>query len=185
MFDPRSELFAQPPAPPSLDVVADVALADEPAKETQKRADFRLFVDRNPDKFLPVFDAMEGGRGGAFVCWPGLFFPQAWFLYRKLYGWAAVSCVLPILVATFHIGGDFQRAFASAPAFIALAGRRLYVANARRTIARIREVGSSEEEALQSIRRAGGVSTPGAVLGGLIFIASVVAGFMAAQHAAR
>ena len=48
----------------------------------------------------------EGGlrRWRALACWPGFFFPQAWFLYRKLYGWAALCCLLPIVATALNLG---------------------------------------------------------------------------------
>jgi hypothetical protein len=159
------------------------ALAVPP--ETQERADFRLFIDGNPHKFLPVFDAMATGQKGLFACWPGLIFPTAWFLYRKLYGWAALSCLLPILVVALRVDGAFGQALAYAPSVIALTGRRIYVAGARKTIARIRDASLDETDVRETIKRAGGVSVPGAVVGGLIFLSAFVVGFLGGLHAHR
>lgn len=187
MSEPGPDVFAQRFDAIGLRDAGEAAVSADLTLESQARADLRLFVDRNPDKFLPAFDAMEAGRWGRFVCWPGLFFPQAWFLYRKLYGWAALSCALPILVSSYHIGGGMQHVVASAPVLVAFAGRQLYVASARKTIKTIRAATQNEDEARALIRRAGGVSSPGAVVGGLIFSVSVVAsfivGFTGAFHA--
>ena len=135
-----------------------------------------LFTQRNLEKFLPLHDTIAAGRSAFSVCWPGLVFPQAWFLYRKMYGWAAFACVTPLLVTSIHAFGGYGNVLAYAPALAAISGRRLYVGGARRTIARIRAAEPDEAAAEDVIRRAGGVSIAGAVIGALFFIAAVSIG---------
>ena len=63
-----------------------------------------------------------------------------------------------------------------------LAGRGIYIAAARRTIARIRAASRDEDDAHQTIQRAGGVSIAGAVVGGLIVLGANVTAFLIGIH---
>ena len=147
-----------------------------PEPEPSERRDMALFVRRDLEKFLPIYDTLAAGRNAFSVCWPGLVFPQAWFLYRKMYGWAAFACVTPLLVTSIHGIGGYWKILAYSPALAAISGRRLYVGAARRTIARIRAAEPDAAAAEEVIRRAGGVSIAGAVIGALFFIAAVSVG---------
>ncbi len=129
--------------------------------ENPARADMAAFVERNHRRFMPHYDALISGQRVAPFCWPGLLAPQAWFLYRKMYVWAALVSAGPLLLAYIprlgwlNWGGSLIGAF----------GLRLYLAYARRTIARIRETTDDEAEVQALITRAGGVSRIGAVIG--------------------
>jgi hypothetical protein len=147
-----------------------------------ERADFELFAERNADKFIPILEARRERIPSLFRCWPGFFFPQAWFLYRKMYGWAAFVCVAPILAFNL-VGPGGARWVGYAMAFVGLAGRRLYVASARGTIARIRAAHRDDAEARDLLRRAGGVSVSGALVGGLIVAATFAGAFVVALRA--
>jgi hypothetical protein len=154
--------------------------------ELQRRADLQAFVGPNHETFFSIFD--QGNfRGSRKGCWPGFFFPLAWFMYRKMYGWAALVCALPIFASVLDFG-LFQRPLIAASSFLGLAGRHIYVLQAQRTVARIRAVGrfQSEEEVRRTLARAGGVSTAGAAVGGAIafcgFVVGVIAGYHAQHH---
>lgn len=166
-------------APPPLGgVTAEADLTPPNPNEPAESDDFTTFIGPNADKFAPLF--APGGtrrRWRRAPFWPGFFFPLAWFMYRKMYGWAAFACALPIFVGLVNLGA-FQRVLMSAPTLAGLAGRSLYAVQARRTIARIRagNPGRPEEEVRQLIASAGGVSNAGAIVGGAImFCASVIA----------
>ena len=100
-------------------------------------------------------------RGAWPFCWPGLIAPQAWFLYRKMYLWAALVTVGPLLFAAIP-GLAFLDWGA---AILGALGLRVYFAAAEATIARIRAEAADEEEAQARIARAGGVSWTGAAIG--------------------
>lgn len=144
------------------------AHVEEIAPEPRERADFRLFVERNAGPYLRLFDAITAREHGGSAFWVGFLFPQAWLLYRKMYGWGALACAIPVLAATFHLGGESSRLIGYAPSLIGLLGQRLYVDAARRTIARIRAMGLSEAETQDMLKRAGSVTIAGAVVGGSI-----------------
>ena len=121
-----------------------------------------LFVARNRDRLLAGFDAHMAG--GWPFCWPGLVAPQAWFLYRKMYLWAALVSAGPLALGYFPKWGFLEWGTSALGAF----GLKLYFAGAERAIARIRAETESEAEAQALIARAGGVSAAGAALG-LVF----------------
>jgi hypothetical protein len=155
--------------------------AEPVAAGLEANSDFQLFVGPN----LQRFEAPPGASGlrhlRALGCWAGFFFPQAWFLYRKLYGWAALCCLLPIVAAALNLGG-FGRLLVASTSVIGLGGRSIYIAAARRTIARIRAASRDEDDARQTIQRAGGVSIAGAVVGGLIVFGANVTAFLIGVH---
>jgi hypothetical protein len=172
------------PPPPLGDQTADASLSPPSADELLRRSDLALFVGPNVEKFASVFGSAGGRRRRRWTCWPGFFFPLAWFMYRKMYGWAALACALPIFAGVLDFG-VFQRLLMSAPSFIGLSGRLIYAVQVRRTIARIRAAGRGqpEEELRQALVRAGGVSAAGAIVGGAIMVCALVIGVMAGLKA--
>jgi hypothetical protein len=158
-----------------------VAAAAEDA-EPEARADLRLFFGPNAEAFLAAIERRKAGHWFVGPCWSGFFFPAAWFLYRKLYGWAAICCIVPILSTALNLG-EFGRVLLGAPSFLGLLGPRLYVPAAQRSIAQIRAASQSEEEARATIGRAGGVSIAGAVVGALLASISIVVAFIVGLRA--
>ena len=148
--------------------------------EDVEREDFVAFVGASGlSKFTVVFDGLRSGRRGLWLCWPGVFAPQIWLLYRKLYLGAAVAFVSPVLRSLFH-ATSFVQTVGGTCVWIGtgLLGRRLYVAHARRVIAQLRREEGSDDEIRERIRAAGGVSRPGAGIGAAFTLAVSVAGFM-------
>jgi len=180
--------------PPLVEPAADADLIPLSADELLRRSDLALFVGPNVEKFISVLRSAGGRRGGGWACWPGFFFPLAWLMYRKMYGWAALACALPIFAAILNFG-PFKPVLVGLPTLIGLAGRRIYVAGAQRTVARVRAylLGRPEEDLRETLARAGGVSVAGAIVGGAIILCTVataahpfangfVAGFQANFH---
>jgi hypothetical protein len=124
-----------------------------------RRADMALFVGRDRAGLMAKYEALAAGAWP--FCWPGLLAPQAWFLYRKMYLWAALVSAGPMLIAFFP-GLAYLDWGTSV---IGALGLRFYFADAERTIRRIRAGAADEEEARALIARAGGVSRVGAGLG--------------------
>jgi hypothetical protein len=124
-----------------------------------RRADIGLYIGENHLRLLAHYDAL--GRGAWPFCWPGLLAPQAWFLYRKMYLWAALVSAGPLLIA-YLPGWAYLDWGAS---LIGALGLKFYFAGARRAIARIRAGAAGEDEARALIERAGGVSRIGAAIG--------------------
>jgi hypothetical protein len=149
--------------------------------EPEANSDFQRFVGPNLQKFEAPPGESRVRRWRTLGCWPGLFFPQAWFLYRKLYGWAALCCLLPIVATALNLG-VIGRLLVASTSVMGFGGRGIYIAAARRTIVKIRATSRDEDDAQQTIRRAGGVSIAGAVIGGLIVAGANVTAFLIGVH---
>jgi hypothetical protein len=138
------------------------------------RADLALYFQDNCERLAQLYEA----RRRMPLCWPGLLFPQAWFLYRKMYLWAALVSAGPLL-----LGYVPQLTFLEwGTSLVGALGLRLYFSQAEATIARIRAEAADEDEARALIEKAGGVSRTGACVGaGFVFAAFVLT--LKAPHA--
>lgn len=167
-------------APPDAAPAIDAAPLDEAAASAARReADFRLFAGPNADIFMRTSHALEkGDHGRNAICWPGFLFPAAWFLYRKMYAYAAITILLPVVSGLFGVPGEVTRWLGFGFAFLGAFGRRLYVAKARRMIAEIRADAPDETWARETIARAGGTSRAGAVFGVLLIGAFLAFAFV-------
>ncbi len=122
-------------------------------------SDMALFVARNRARMMALYAARAAGRWP--FCWPGLLAPQAWFLYRKMYVWAAVVSAGPLILSYF----PKLAALTWSTSVVGALGLRLYFDGAARTIAAIRATAADDDEARALIARAGGVSRIGAAIG--------------------
>ncbi|WP_158814958.1 DUF2628 domain-containing protein [Methylocapsa sp. S129] len=169
--DERAEVG---PAGPAELANAPAPVDEALSRATAREADLRLFAGANADVFVKMSKAREtGSAGGNAVCWPGFLFPAAWFLYRKMYGYAAITILLPVLASLVHVPGEITRWIGFGFAFLGAFGNRLYLARARKMIAEIRAAATDEANARETIARAGGVSVAGAVIGALLIAAFV------------
>lgn len=142
----------------------------DPAPEERDRADMALFVARNHARILRAYDARVGGGSRGSFCWPGFLAPQAWFLYRKMYLWAALVSAGPLLLAYVP-----KLAFLNwGTSLVGALGLRLYLGGAAATIARIRASAADEGQARALVARAGGVSRIGAIIGLLFAFSAFV-----------
>lgn len=162
-------------APPAAPADAPPPPLDEAlACAARDRKDMTPFVGANFAVFVRPPDAARGaGRVVGAICWPGLLFPTPWFLYRKMYGWAAITVFMPVLFSLVHlpIPSDVMRWISFVSAALGAFGKPLYRAKARRTIRAIRAAAPDEASARETIARAGGVSNAGAAFGLLLLIA--------------
>ena len=128
--------------------------------------DLRLFFGANAQRLARL--RASSVAGGLAFCWPGFLFPQAWFLYRKMYGWAALASAGPLVIVYLpHLNW-----LAWLPALPGLFGLKLYFAAAERTVRQLRAGPPDEASAL--IARAGGVSRVGAGIGLVYALAAFV-----------
>ena len=100
-------------------------------------------------------------------CWPGFLFPQAWFLYRKMYGWAALTTAAPTVA--FYAPSLAWTVWGTS--ILGAFGLRLYFRVAERDVAAIRAETADEDEARARIVRVGGVSRFGAAVGAVYIFA--------------
>lgn len=110
-------------------------------------------------------------------CWSAFLITIPWLMYRKLYGLAAgliggviaISLILPEISSTGTAGSY---------AVISMFAKTTYVQHALKRIQKLRSRATSEEELETLVKRAGGVSIPGAVIGTILFIGFNVLAFM-------
>ncbi|QRM28401.1 DUF2628 domain-containing protein [Microvirga sp. VF16] len=110
-------------------------------------------------------------------CWPAFLITIPWLLYRKLYGWAAGliggGIILSLVFPTSSNSGML-----GLYTMLGMMGKALYVQHALKRIEKLRIRATSEEELEILVKKAGGVSIPGAVIGTLLFIGFNVLAFM-------
>ncbi|HXT07197.1 MAG TPA: hypothetical protein VN715_09695 [Roseiarcus sp.] len=147
------------------------------AQAEERRGDMALYVGRNGARLMARYDAAR--LGFWTFCWPGLIAPQAWFLYRKMYLWAALVSAGPLLFA--YVPGLAYLDWGAS--LIGALGLRFYFSAAEATIARIRADAADEEEARALIARAGGVSWTGAAVGLAFAFSAFVLSLKVGEHA--
>lgn len=140
----------------------------------QLEKDLRLFFGPNATRFMILWRArrLRGGKVG--FSWISFLFPQAWFLYRKMYLTAAALTVAPVATALFLQSTALSNLTGVAISLLGGLGPRYYVENAEALVVDIRSQSLTDEDARATIAEAGGVSRAGAVLGALIFLSTVV-----------
>lgn len=140
----------------------------------QIEKDLRLFFGPNAARFMILWRArrLRGGKVG--FSWVSFFFPQAWFLYRKMFLTAAALTVAPIAIALFFQSTALSNLTGVTISILGGLGPRYYVETAEALVVDIRSQSQTDEEARSTIAEAGGVSRPGAALGALVFLSTVV-----------
>jgi hypothetical protein len=116
---------------------------------------------------MDLYRSQVGGKHKTSINWGALFFPVAWFLYRKMWLWGAGIVIVPgVLITLFP---DLAR-FANTGLGIGcgVAANGLYVQMARSRIKAIerRDLTEAERDAL--IAKSGGTSMGGLVFGALL-----------------
>jgi hypothetical protein len=170
--DPTPESNINTAAEPSVETPApiDEATVTQPASDS----DFALFAGANAQAFAPV----RGIRRWSNVCWPGFLLPAAWFLYRKMYGYAALAVLTPVIANVVHLPGNFARWSNIAFSLLGAFGKPLYRNKARRMIAEIRALSPDAASARETIAEAGGTSRAGAIFGAFLIAIFVTFAFL-------
>jgi len=160
----------------------DAHIADVFSDRTY-RDDLKLFVGRNAEPFLTFYDQQRGGPPRIFsaLCWPAFFAPLAWYMYRRMYLYAGLIVVLGIALGTLleKLGSGGTIGISVALAGIA---KPVYLAFARRKIAKASALATDEVDRLTRIAKAGGVSVVGAVIGTLLTVLPIVLIIVAARQ---
>jgi len=162
----------------------DHGISDDPAPHAPAPDDtapaafgedgLRLYLGPNPGPYVAFWERARAS-GHPFVWswnWWGLLFPLPWLFYRKLWAIGAAVVLLPVLLDAL-IGFGAKAGFVLA-ALVAAGGKPLVVERAERKTRTIDALGLLSQESIDRLRRAGGVSRPGAVIGALL-MASVLA----------
>lgn len=140
--------------------------------------DLRLYLGPRAAAYIAVWDRGNthgrSPRGQAVVLswnWWGLIFPIPWLFYRKLWAIGATLVLLPILLdATMGFGAEFGLLLAAS---IGALGKPLVIERAERKVRAVDALGLYSQDSIDRLRRAGGVSVPGAVIGAFLMAASL------------
>ena len=133
-----------------------------------------IFIGRNTEKFLKLYDKTNGDLSKLAMgwTWPGFFVPFPWMLYRKLYLEAAVVIFVPIAL-TFIFPALADAGSVGLTIMVAVMGKSYYLQRADRKIKAILDEGGTVEETEARIAQAGGVSPASAWIGGAIMVALI------------
>lgn len=148
-----------------------------PARGTVLRAfgeeDLRLYLGQNAQPFVTYWERLRDS-GYPFLwswTWWGALFPIPWLFYRKLWSAGAVLVLLPILLDAMI---DFGlNACLALGLVIGLSGKALVVERAESKTQDINDLGLVSQDAIDRLRRAGGASVPGAVIGAILMFSSM------------
>lgn len=155
---------------PIDDTGPDHAAPDDTAPAAFGEDALRLYLGRNPGPYVAFWERAHTSSH-PFVWswnWWGLLFPLPWLFYRKLWAVGAAVVLLPVLLDAL-IGFGSKAGFVLA-ALVAAGGKPLVVERAERKIRTIDALGLLSQESIDRLRRAGGVSRPGAVIGALLMV---------------
>ena len=138
------------------------------------RAVLAIFIGRNTEKFLKLYDKTNGDLSKLATgwTWPGFFVPFPWLLYRKLYLEAAVVIFVPIAL-TFIFPVLADAGSFGLTVIVAVMGKSYYLQRADRKIKAILDEGGTVDETEARIAAAGGVSPASAWIGAAIMVALV------------
>jgi len=146
------------------DRISDQAKARPPVGE----ADLRLYLGPNADSYVHYRDRARAGSRPFLWHWNwwGFLFPVPWLFYRKLWAVGVALVLLPVLLDALY-GFGTQMGIALA-ALIAAWGKPLVIERAERKVRQLDGLGLVSQHSIEWLRRAGGVSLPGALLGALL-----------------
>jgi len=147
----------------------------QPAEGRTSRDDLRDFIGPNADSYLRAHDARQARRFSfSNFSWAACFIPLPWLLYRKMYVIAAVflfgSLILGVLLPDVKIGTGIAGVFGAM-------GKTLYLGHAESRVRKLANRGLAPADHVDVLKRAGGVSWLGGVIGALItagFVALVI-----------
>ena len=127
--------------------------------------DLRLALGPNAEPYVKLWRRSRRVWLTAYGswCWWGFLIPLPWLFYRKLWAVGSVLVVLPILAEA--VLGTGARAGFGLSALVGAFGMPLVLDRCRRKARRVQSLGLPAGNAIEYLRRAGGVSIPGAVFG--------------------
>ena len=149
------------------------AEASENARAPVGEEDLRLYLGPNADAYLAVRDRSR--RLGQPITWSwnwwGLLFPVPWLFYRKLWAIGAALIVLSVLLEA--LVGNGTKSGLVVAALIGVLGMPLVLERAERKVREVDRLGLVSQASIDRLRKAGGVSVPGAVIGAALTLAAL------------
>ena len=149
------------------DVPAGMPPSHQP--DSMEWDDLSRFIGKNAEAFRSIAGEKSARRTSiAANCWPAFFVPGAWFLYRKMYGLAAIATLSPMVLYLILPSPVVLRWLGFFIGLVGLQGKRLYLRHAQQLINSVNSYARDEDERRDLISRAGGVSVAGAWIGAII-----------------
>ena len=78
--------------------MSDLPIAAPNATDFDTAAWQAVLGPRQAGYYLPRFERLAQGQGGALWHWPAFVITWYWLVYRKLWGWALLYMLLPLLM---------------------------------------------------------------------------------------
>ena len=147
------------------------ASQESAARSAVGEADLRLCLGPNAAPYVAYWDRLRAAGRPWLPSWNwwGLLFPVPWLFYRKLWAVGAALILLPMLLdAVLGYGSKAGMALA---ALIGAGGIPLVAERAARKVRAVEALRLVSQQSIERLRRSGGVSLPGAVLGALLMVA--------------
>jgi hypothetical protein len=169
-------LATAPPLPPDpKPVVTDELL-------------LRRFIGPEAHHYMEIYYAAQAKNPARPLsavrawCWPAALLFLPWALYRKMWLFGgSMTMVGIVLTALFPPAGTpIGLCLAVVTGFIS---NRAYLQLAVRKVEKLKAISASEEELLERVQRAGGVSSFGAWFGAIVIVFASLAAFMTALTA--
>ena len=151
--------------------------APSPAGKTVLRAfgeeDLRLYLGPHGQPFVTYWERLRTS-GYPYLwswTWWGALFPVPWLFYRKLWAVGAALILLSVLIdSMIDFGFNITLVLGLV---IGLTGKALVVERAETKTRDINDLGLVSQDSIDRLRRAGGVSKPGAIIGAAMMLATL------------
>ena len=142
---------------------AEIQAADRDM--TAAEDDLRLTLGPNGESYLALWRRSRGSRLGLYGGWSwwGFLTPLPWLLYRKLWAVGAALALLPFLCQAV-LGTGAKAGFLLA-ALVGGLGKPMVLERALRKVRQTEALGLAPGDAVERLRRAGGVSLAGGLFG--------------------
>jgi hypothetical protein len=135
-----------------------------------------IFIGPNAEAYLRAYRLAEGSKAlgrrlsGADRLWAGFFFPVPWLFYRKLYGHGSAALAATLVCAL--LGSSLVSAIVgiAISSLVMRYGKRLYIEHALSAVALADRRGLAGGERASYLRRSGGLSPLGLVVGVVLFV---------------
>jgi hypothetical protein len=140
--------------------------------------DLALFIGKNADKYFFYLKKLESGGSDSFNVtwhWTAFFFSFWWMLYRKMYGWAALTLFIGCVP---WVGLIFMVVFG-------MSGNYLYCRHAQRRVTELQAAPGTDVDKAAARARAGGLNNAAVVVAPLliVFVGGIFAAIAIPQFA--
>lgn len=137
------------------------------------------FIGPNAHRFQKTWEnysaLLNGEKRALFSwCWPGFLFGFAWFFYRKQWLAGGVLLVIPIILAMLSSSTAGMSGMAVA---MGVVGKTIYLMTANQRIHKLREQRLSPTDYQRALKKEGGVSVLGGIIGGTIVLLAILSIF--------